>query len=325
MTAEPSRTRCAPSRSGSTAPGKPYGRRPECRSAGIVTRQFCPARPTTHTTRTRHPPAESRSTCTSSARRHLHGSHVESVTRAAPSPRRFDRPPADSHSVRRLPLKLRSAWHTPGTDTRLAPVPTLCRHRGLPNSARAECRDQSGDDRTSPQKRSHRMADTTARIRELNLYGQYFDLVASGTKTIEVRVKYRTSPQATSSDSASRAPGTPRYGVQLNHLLIGVPRTPMSTAGPPAVHRRSSPNSLTTPRVAGMFTPHLGATRSPDPLQAGILRLNDSRLTLNSAIPATCRFFCALPDQGSSRHSVHGRHTRDAQCTHEHEDHSSRF
>ncbi|MEU1945100.1 ASCH domain-containing protein [Streptomyces sp. NPDC020125] len=34
------------------------------------------------------------------------------------------------------------------------------------------------------------MTDTTARVRELNLYPQYFDLVAAGTKTIEVRVKY---------------------------------------------------------------------------------------------------------------------------------------
>ncbi|MFI6352898.1 ASCH domain-containing protein [Streptomyces sp. NPDC050743] len=34
------------------------------------------------------------------------------------------------------------------------------------------------------------MTDTTARIHELNLYRQYFDLVAAGTKTIEVRVKY---------------------------------------------------------------------------------------------------------------------------------------
>ncbi len=34
------------------------------------------------------------------------------------------------------------------------------------------------------------MTDTTARVRELNLYRQYFDLVAAGTKTIEVRVKY---------------------------------------------------------------------------------------------------------------------------------------
>ncbi|MFB7461737.1 ASCH domain-containing protein [Streptomyces sp. NPDC056188] len=32
------------------------------------------------------------------------------------------------------------------------------------------------------------MTDTTAR--ELNLYRRYFDLVAAGTKTIEVRVKY---------------------------------------------------------------------------------------------------------------------------------------
>ncbi|MFJ5030622.1 ASCH domain-containing protein [Streptomyces sp. NPDC088560] len=34
------------------------------------------------------------------------------------------------------------------------------------------------------------MSDTTARVRELNLYREYFDLVAAGTKTIEVRVKY---------------------------------------------------------------------------------------------------------------------------------------
>ncbi|MDN3023497.1 ASCH domain-containing protein [Streptomyces sp. S.PB5] len=34
------------------------------------------------------------------------------------------------------------------------------------------------------------MTDTTTRVRELNLYRQYFDLVAAGTKTVEVRVKY---------------------------------------------------------------------------------------------------------------------------------------
>ena len=34
------------------------------------------------------------------------------------------------------------------------------------------------------------MSNTTPRLRELNLYRQYFDLVAAGTKTIEVRVKY---------------------------------------------------------------------------------------------------------------------------------------
>ncbi|MCI3277010.1 ASCH domain-containing protein [Streptomyces cylindrosporus] len=34
------------------------------------------------------------------------------------------------------------------------------------------------------------MTDSTPRLRELNLYRQYFDLVAAGTKTIEVRVKY---------------------------------------------------------------------------------------------------------------------------------------
>ncbi|MFF8868587.1 ASCH domain-containing protein [Streptomyces massasporeus] len=34
------------------------------------------------------------------------------------------------------------------------------------------------------------MNSTTPRVHELNLYRQYFDLVAAGTKTIEVRVKY---------------------------------------------------------------------------------------------------------------------------------------
>lgn len=34
------------------------------------------------------------------------------------------------------------------------------------------------------------MTDPTARVRELNLYRQYFDLVVAGTKSIEVRVKY---------------------------------------------------------------------------------------------------------------------------------------
>jgi ASC-1-like (ASCH) protein len=34
------------------------------------------------------------------------------------------------------------------------------------------------------------MTDSTPRVRELNLYRQYFELVAAGTKTIEVRVKY---------------------------------------------------------------------------------------------------------------------------------------
>ena len=34
------------------------------------------------------------------------------------------------------------------------------------------------------------MSNTTPRVCELNLYREYFDLVAAGTKTIEVRVKY---------------------------------------------------------------------------------------------------------------------------------------
>ncbi|AJC60119.1 MULTISPECIES: ASCH domain-containing protein [Streptomyces] len=34
------------------------------------------------------------------------------------------------------------------------------------------------------------MTETAARLHELNLYRRYFDLVAAGEKTIEVRVKY---------------------------------------------------------------------------------------------------------------------------------------
>jgi ASC-1-like (ASCH) protein len=34
------------------------------------------------------------------------------------------------------------------------------------------------------------MTDTTTRVHELNLYRRYFDLVAAGSKTIEVRVRY---------------------------------------------------------------------------------------------------------------------------------------
>ncbi|MDH6698574.1 ASCH domain-containing protein [Streptomyces griseoviridis] len=34
------------------------------------------------------------------------------------------------------------------------------------------------------------MSNTAPRVHELNLYRQYFDLVASGEKTIEVRVRY---------------------------------------------------------------------------------------------------------------------------------------
>ncbi|MFI5963079.1 ASCH domain-containing protein [Streptomyces asoensis] len=34
------------------------------------------------------------------------------------------------------------------------------------------------------------MSNDVPRVHELNLYRQYFDLVAAGTKTIEVRVKY---------------------------------------------------------------------------------------------------------------------------------------
>lgn len=45
------------------------------------------------------------------------------------------------------------------------------------------------------------------RIRELHLYRRYFDLVAAGEKTIEVRVKYptsKTSPPESRSASGSR-------------------------------------------------------------------------------------------------------------------------
>ncbi|MFF4259297.1 ASCH domain-containing protein [Streptomyces sp. NPDC001663] len=44
------------------------------------------------------------------------------------------------------------------------------------------------------------MNDNTARVRELNLYRQYFDLVAAGTKTIEVRVKYPHLADLTAGD-----------------------------------------------------------------------------------------------------------------------------
>lgn len=44
------------------------------------------------------------------------------------------------------------------------------------------------------------MTDSTARVRELNLFRQYFDLVAAGTKTIEVRVKYPHLADLTAGD-----------------------------------------------------------------------------------------------------------------------------
>ncbi|MEF9885317.1 ASCH domain-containing protein [Streptomyces sp. P9-A4] len=45
------------------------------------------------------------------------------------------------------------------------------------------------------------MTDRTARVRELNLYRQYFELVAAGTKTIEVRVKYPHLADLTAGDT----------------------------------------------------------------------------------------------------------------------------
>ena len=65
---------------------------------------------------------------------------------------------------------------------------------------------------TNRRERTRPMSNTTPRVCELNLYREHFDLVAAGTKTIEVRVKYphlSTSPPATSSASVSRTPTKP--------------------------------------------------------------------------------------------------------------------
>ncbi|MCU7703248.1 ASCH domain-containing protein [Streptomyces albidoflavus] len=45
------------------------------------------------------------------------------------------------------------------------------------------------------------MTDCTARVRELNLYRQYFELVVTGTKTIEVQVKYPHLADLTACDT----------------------------------------------------------------------------------------------------------------------------
>ncbi|GHI91382.1 ASCH domain-containing protein [Streptomyces olivaceus] len=45
------------------------------------------------------------------------------------------------------------------------------------------------------------MNETTARVHELHLYRQYFDLVAAGAKTIEVRVKYPHLADLTAGDT----------------------------------------------------------------------------------------------------------------------------
>ncbi|MFB6791773.1 ASCH domain-containing protein [Streptomyces olivaceus] len=45
------------------------------------------------------------------------------------------------------------------------------------------------------------MNETTAHVHELHLYRQYFDLVAAGTKTIEVRVKYPHLADLTAGDT----------------------------------------------------------------------------------------------------------------------------
>ncbi|MFI1712670.1 ASCH domain-containing protein [Streptomyces litmocidini] len=45
------------------------------------------------------------------------------------------------------------------------------------------------------------MTDRTARVRELNLYRQYFELLAAGTKTIEVRVKHPHLADLTAGDT----------------------------------------------------------------------------------------------------------------------------
>ncbi|WP_369243657.1 ASCH domain-containing protein [Streptomyces sp. R41] len=44
------------------------------------------------------------------------------------------------------------------------------------------------------------MKETAARVHELNLYRRYFDLVAAGRKTIEVRVRYPHLKDLTASD-----------------------------------------------------------------------------------------------------------------------------
>ncbi|WP_330348830.1 ASCH domain-containing protein [Streptomyces sp. NBC_00582] len=45
------------------------------------------------------------------------------------------------------------------------------------------------------------MTEATSRLRELNLRRRYFDLVAAGTKTIEVRVKYPHLADLTAGDT----------------------------------------------------------------------------------------------------------------------------
>ncbi|MFH9942780.1 ASCH domain-containing protein [Streptomyces murinus] len=52
------------------------------------------------------------------------------------------------------------------------------------------------------------MPDASARVRELNLYRQYFDLVAAGTKTVEVRVKPHLADLAAGDIVRFRAKGT---------------------------------------------------------------------------------------------------------------------
>lgn len=53
------------------------------------------------------------------------------------------------------------------------------------------------------------MTDSTDDVRELNLYRQYFELVAAGTKTIEVRVKYPRLADLTAGDTVRfRVKGT---------------------------------------------------------------------------------------------------------------------
>ncbi|MER8060067.1 MULTISPECIES: ASCH domain-containing protein [unclassified Streptomyces] len=53
------------------------------------------------------------------------------------------------------------------------------------------------------------MTDSSARVRELSLHRRYFDLVAAGAKTVEVRVKYpRLADLAAGDTIRFRANGT---------------------------------------------------------------------------------------------------------------------
>lgn len=110
----------------------------------------------------------------------------------------------------------------------LAPAPLLpgLLHRGI--------RAAHGHE---DQELQRNMSDTTT-THDLNIYQRYFDLVASGTKTIEVRVRYphlADTKAGTRSASASRTPATPaRSGSSAS------PRTSRSKPSSTAKARRRS-------------------------------------------------------------------------------------